>query len=62
MHNLSRAFVAQKPECLQAKDSLDLLIALSEHDPVPSLRDLLSLTAQAEREYARLRKFRKIEA
>jgi hypothetical protein len=59
MHNLSRAFVASKPECLEAKHSLDLLIALSEHDPVPSLRDLLSLTARAEREYARLRRYRK---
>lgn len=59
MHYLSRAFVDQKPECLEAKDSLDLMITLSEHDPVPSLKDLLSLTAMAEREYARLRKYRK---
>lgn len=59
MHSLSRDFVLQKPECLDAKDSLDLLIALSEHDPVSNLTDLLSLTAIAEREYARLARFRK---
>jgi hypothetical protein len=57
MHYLSRDLVVEKPECLDAKDSLDLMIALSEHDPVATLTDLLSLTAKAEREYARLRRF-----
>jgi hypothetical protein len=59
MHYLSRDFVVEKPECLDAKDSLDLLIALSEHDPVATLTDLLWLTAKAEREYARLRHYQK---
>ena len=59
MHYLSRDFVVEKPECLDAKDSLDLLIALSEHDPVATLSDLLWLTAKAEREYARLRHYQK---
>jgi hypothetical protein len=59
MHYLSDDFVTQRPECLDAKDSLDLMIALSEHDPVATLTDLLSLTAMAEREYARLRQYQK---
>lgn len=58
MHSLSQDFVLRKPECLKAKDSLDLMIALSEHDPVATLTDLLSLTAIAEREYARLAHYR----
>lgn len=58
MHSLSRDFVIRKPECLDAKDSLDLMIALSEHDPVSTLTDLLLLTALAEREYARLLRYR----
>ena len=58
MHHLSRDFVVQRPECLNAKDSLDLMIALSEHDPVTNLKDLLSMTAMAEREYARLAHYR----
>ncbi len=62
MHHLSRDFVVQKPECLEAKDSLDLMIALSEHDPVTNLKDLLSMTAIAEREYARLAHYRKQRA
>ena len=59
MHYLSRDLVVEKPECLDAKDSLYLLIALSEHDPVATLTDLLWLTAKAEREYARLRHYQK---
>ncbi len=59
MHYLTQDFVVEKPECLDAKDSLDLMIALSEHDPVATLTDLLSLTAKAEREYARLRQYQK---
>ena len=59
MHHLSSDFVARKPECLDAKDSLELMLALSEHDPVTTLTDLLSMTAIAEREYARLPKYRK---
>jgi hypothetical protein len=59
MHYLSQDFVVRKPECLDAKDSLDLMIALSEHDLVATLTDLLSLTAIAEREYARLRQYKK---
>jgi len=58
MHSLSQDFVIRKPECLDAKDSLDLMIALSEHDPVSTLTDLLFLTALAEREYARLLRYR----
>ena len=59
MHYLSEDFVIRKPECLDAKDSMELMIALSEHDPVATLTDLLSLTAMAEREYARLRQYQK---
>jgi hypothetical protein len=59
MHYLSADFVVRKPECLAAKDSLDMMIALSEHDPVATLADLLLLTAIAEREYARLPHYRK---
>jgi hypothetical protein len=58
MHQLSAEFVAREPACLQARDSLDLLIALSEHDTVTSLADLLWMTAHAERAYARLSRFR----
>jgi hypothetical protein len=59
MHHLSRDFVVSKPECLEARDSLDLMIALSEHDRVATLADLLSMTAIAEKEYARLEHYRR---
>jgi hypothetical protein len=58
MHGLSSDFVARNPECLDVKDSLALMLVLSEHDPVGTLRDLLSLTTIAEREYARLPQYR----
>jgi hypothetical protein len=59
MHHLSNDFVVDNPECLEAKNSLDLMIALSDHDTVTTLRDLLSMTTLAEREYARLRHYRR---
>ena len=58
MNHLSSDFVAQKPECLDAKDSLDLMMVLAQDDVVMTLTDLLSITSMAEREYTRLSSFR----
>jgi len=58
VNHLSSDFVTQKPECLDAKDSLDLMMVLAQDDVVATLTDLLSITSMAEREYMRLSSFR----
>ncbi|MGD2074815.1 MAG: hypothetical protein PVI91_01460 [Gammaproteobacteria bacterium] len=59
MQHLSRDFMASKPECLEARDSLDLMITLSEHDRVATLADLLWMITHAEKEYSRLVNYRR---
>ena len=60
METITWVFVRARPECLEARDALDLLVILNQGRSVDNLAELLRITSHAEVEYERLCRYRRV--